>query len=80
MAVWPFVGYLPHTWVISHDPKLVSDVIDHGESNGMIILVIRSVARTVEAHRYNNSTQGKVRSVNKVTRTCHTGPDSWAAL
>ena len=67
---------MPHSWAVSHDPKFVSDVIDHGESNGPIRLVIRSVVRTVEAHRYNSSTQGKVRSVNKVTRTCHTGPDS----
>ena len=67
---------MPHTWAVSHDPKLVSDVIDHGESNGTISSVIRSVVRALQVTRYNSSTQGKVISVNRVTRTCHTGPDS----
>lgn len=67
---------MPHTWAVSHDPKLVSDEIDHGESNDTISSVIRSVVRAVQVTRYNSSTQGKVISVNRVTRTCHTGPDS----
>ena len=67
---------MPHTWAVSHDPKLVSDEIDHGESNDTISSVIRSVVRAVQVTRYKSSTQGKVISVNRVTRTCHTGPDS----
>jgi hypothetical protein len=43
---------MPHTWAVLHDPKFVSDVIDHEESNGTFRLVIGSVGRTVEAHRY----------------------------